>query len=131
MSKADLSVFDEMYQATVVDLGMEDDISRSKFFYEIFDGDLDEVGYVSGEERSWEEDRDAQEKLLSQFDYKLIESEGGHEGGGEYCYGIIKFQGKFYKAEWQYYSYNGCEYDYIEETIKEVTPVEKTITVYE
>ena len=56
---------------------------------------------------------------------------GGGEGGGEYCYGVICINGSYYKAEWFYYSYNGCEYDYILDTIKEVTPVEKTITVYE
>lgn len=36
-----------------------------------------------------------------------------------------------YKGEYAYYSYNGSDYEGILSTLKEVTPVEKTITVYE
>lgn len=69
--------------------------------------------------------------FLEDKGYETIESKGGYEGGGEYCYGVIRLGDKFYKTGWTYYSYNGCEYDYIEDTIKEVKPVEKTITIYE
>ena len=122
-NKADLSVFDTMYQELGEDLG------RSKFFYELFDGELDEVGY--GSETDWREARKEQEERVASYGYVHIESEGGGEGEGEYCYGVIKFQDKYYKADWSYYSYDGCDYDYIEDTIREVTPVEKTITVFE
>lgn len=60
-----------------------------------------------------------------------VELEGGGEGEGEYCYGVIKIGDTYLKAEWSYYSYNGCEYDSIFDTLKVVTPKQKTITVYE
>lgn len=63
--------------------------------------------------------------------YTHVESEGGGEGEGEYCYGVIKVGDEHYKADWSYYSYNGCEYDDIESTVRVVAPKEKTITVYE
>lgn len=63
--------------------------------------------------------------------YEDIEQEGGGEGGGEYCYGVFKLKGKFYKAEYSYFSYAGHDYDGISRTLKEVRPVEKTIVVYE
>jgi hypothetical protein len=61
---------------------------------------------------------------------EFIESHGGGEGGGEYCYGIIKIDGLYFKAEWSYYSYSGCEYDYIKDTVKQVFPVQKMVTLY-
>lgn len=60
---------------------------------------------------------------------KLVESDGGYEGSGEYAYSVIEFNGKFYKFEYAYYSYNGCDYD--DMTVSEVEPKQKTITVYE
>lgn len=65
------------------------------------------------------------------YGYEHLEQEGGGEGGSEYCYGVFKLGGKIYKAEYSYYSYNGHEYDGIYDTLKEVKPVQKTITVYE
>ena len=63
--------------------------------------------------------------------FKHLEQEGGGEGGAEYCYGVFELNGVIYKAEYSYYSYNGCEYDGIVSTLRVVTPVEKTVTVYE
>lgn len=63
--------------------------------------------------------------------YEHLEQEGGGKGGSEYCYGVFRLGGKIYKAEYSYYSYNGHEYDGISATLKEVTPVKKTIIVYE
>lgn len=65
------------------------------------------------------------------FDFEHIEQEGGGEGGTEYCYGVFKINGKYYKAEYSYYSYNGHEYDDIKSTIEEVFPVERLVTFYE
>lgn len=75
--------------------------------------------------------RDMRNSLLSQSGYEHIVSEGGGEGEGEYCYGVIKIGDTYLKAEWSYYSYDGCEYDDIFNTLKVVTPRQKTITVYE
>jgi len=68
---------------------------------------------------------------LKDFGYLHIESEDGGEGEGEHCYGIIKVGGQYLKAEWSYYSYDGCSFDYIESTIRVVNPFERTVTVYE
>lgn len=64
-------------------------------------------------------------------DYQFIDNEGGGEGGTEYCFGVFKWKGHYFKAEWSYYSYDGYNIDGIFNTLKEVTPKEKTITVYE
>lgn len=120
-SKVDLSVFQEFAEKY-----WRDDEVGNSFLYQLFNGDLDEFDIPS----SWQNSV-ARKEILAQYDYKALEGDYGGEGEGESCYGVIRFQGKFYKAEWSYYSYNGCDYDYIADTVKEVFPVEKTITVYE
>jgi hypothetical protein len=60
---------------------------------------------------------------------KLVDREGGGEGGAEDCYSILEIDGVFYQVTYNYYSYVGYEFDYAEVTI--VTPKQKTITVYE
>lgn len=64
------------------------------------------------------------------IDYSLEECKGGEEGGGEVCWGVIKLDDKYYRAYWSYYSYNGSEYDWIENTIEEVVPREVTVTQF-
>lgn len=71
------------------------------------------------------------EEYLESIGYKHLEQEGGGEGGAEDCHGVFSFKGKIYRGCYSYYSYNGHEYDYIESTLQEVKPVEKTIIVYE
>ena len=68
---------------------------------------------------------------LRDHEYEHLEQEGGGEGGGEYCYGVFKLDGKIYKAAYSYYSHYGYERDGITSTLKEVKPVEKLVTVYE
>ena len=106
MSKVDLNVFQEF--------AVENNYAGvdNEFLYALFANELSTT-------------------LSRKYDYAAIEGDYGGEGEGEHCYGVIRFQGKYYKAEWSYYSYNGCEYDYIANTVKEVFPKEKTITVYE
>lgn len=60
---------------------------------------------------------------------EYIEQHGGGEGQGEYVWAVFKFDGIFYKAEWNYYSQYGYNWDGLE--IKEVVPREKIITVYD
>lgn len=62
--------------------------------------------------------------------YEHLEQEGGGEGGAEYCYGVFKLHDKIYKAEYCYSSSYGCYYEYIVDTLREVKPVQKMITVY-
>lgn len=105
----DLSIFE------VVNGELEEDIDLSQILQELFSDDQDELYSVD----------------LDKFGYKLIEGDFGGEGEGEYCYAVISFQGKFYKGEYSYYSYNGCDFDNLCNSIREVTPKEKTVTVYE
>lgn len=65
------------------------------------------------------------------IEYEHLDQDGGGEGGAEYCYGVFSLNGKIYRADYSYYSYNGYEYDYIMGSLREVKPVQKTITVYE
>ena len=71
------------------------------------------------------------EEISEYLNYEHLQQEGGGEGGSEYCYGVFRLGIEIYKAEYSYYSHNGCEYDYILDTLQEVKPVQKTITVYE
>lgn len=95
--------------------------------YHLFDGD-NTSGVIEKEDGiSWIDNAIMVDNISGTLGYKHIKS----VGCGEYCYGIIKVKDRYYKAEWLYYPYSGCEYDCIEGTLKEVKPVEKVITVYE
>lgn len=101
-----------------------------RLIYSLFDGDE----YPEHSELGWSEVEKygkIYENLIKDADCEHMESDGGGEGEGEYCYGVVRLKDKYYKAEWQYYSYHGCEYDDIEHSIHEVVPKQKTITVYE
>lgn len=125
MSEVDLSVFEDFGKAFYANF--KEDVLDSKFFYQLFRDELYDfyLPYNFGESK------DAYLKAVEPYDYKWIDGQVGGEGSGEYCWGVIRFKGKHYKAEWTYYSYNGCEYEDIISTIREVKPVEKLITVYE
>lgn len=142
MSKVDLSVFEEFQEA------LGDDDSLESFVHSMCEGVISyrnrDLKYPEQGDREWgneswqkelKEFRDAQEKyeadFFSKYGYVHLEQEGGGEGGGEYCYGVFSLGGKTYKAEYSYYSYNGHDYDSILDTLHEVKPVQKVITVYE
>ncbi len=103
------------------------DESTATTLYHIFDGD--EV--PNNSELDWTEAGEVFQSLCDKHMLEVIAGEGGSEGGGEYCWGVIRIGDKYLRATWSYYSYQGCEWDYIEDTIHEVKPVEKVITVYE
>lgn len=92
-------------------------------FYENHDAEHTTLG--------WNEVGKLFEETLAEFDFELLDGKYGSEGEGEHCYSVIKVKDKYFRAYWSYYSYHGCEYDYIEDTLEEVKPVEKTIIVYE
>lgn len=59
-----------------------------------------------------------------------ITQEGGGEGGAEDCYAVFKWKDKYYRVDYNYYSYHG--YDNLDmENIYEVFPQERTVTFYE
>lgn len=148
MSKVDLKVFEEAAEL----LGYE---NTKDFVYSCCEGDVNlGVGYEFTNDyplyslsrtdkveydRQYElyiNERDTSyqshvDNIREQLGYEHLDQEGGGEGGSEYCYGVFKLKGKVYRAEYSYYSYHGHEFDYILDTLKEVKPVQKTITVWE
>lgn len=62
--------------------------------------------------------------------FELIEQEGG-EGRSKYCYRVFKWKGKIYKMEYSYSRHEGNYMDGAIDSIREVKPIEKTITVYQ
>lgn len=125
MSEIDFNVFEDFGKEFYDNY--EENGLDSTFFYQLFSDMLDDFSLPW----NFGETKKAFELSVKPYDYKWIEGLTGGEGSGEYCWGVIRFKGKYYKAEWTYYSYNGCEYDDIISTIREVKPVEKLITVYE
>lgn len=121
MSKVDLSVFQEFAEKY-----WRDNEVGSSFLYQLFSGELYDFNLPC----SWGEGAKERQAILAQYDYETLEGDYGGEGEGEYCYGVIRFQGKYYRASWTYYSYSGCDYDYIENTIEEVAPREVTLIQY-
>ena len=71
------------------------------------------------------------EKAFQERGYKYICQEGGGEGGAEACFTVFQWKDKLYKIEYSYYSHHGFDFDDCLERISEVTPVEKTVVVYE
>lgn len=125
MSKVDLSVFEDFgkeFYDNYEEQGLD-----TRFFYQLFTEEFFNFSlpYPFGESK------EVYELAVKPYDYEWMTGQRGGEGSGEYCYGVIRFKGKFYKAEWTYYSYNGCEYEDIISTIREVKPVEKLVVVYE
>lgn len=74
--------------------------------------------------------REIVELATEKHSYERLEGDYGGEGEGEYCYGIISIDGKFYRADWSYYSYNGCEFDGIHASVCEVKATTEMVTVY-
>lgn len=62
--------------------------------------------------------------------YEHVYTEGGGEGGSEYVEGVFKLKDTFFMTDWRYFSHNGYDYDDALESLRIVTPSEKTITVY-
>jgi hypothetical protein len=61
---------------------------------------------------------------------KTLESVGG-EDQGSYAHIVFEYEGVIYKAEASYDSYDGMNTDYMQDSLKVVNPVQKTITVWE
>lgn len=76
--------------------------------------------------------REFEQQILLDYQYQnMNDGNTGGEGEDEHCSNVIKLHDKYYRASWSYYSYNGCEYDYIANTVQEVVPKEKVVTVFE
>jgi hypothetical protein len=139
MSKVDITIFKDIAGK----LGVEVD----DLIYYMCENDMDsiELNSIHPPERNGRNWKDAsyrkelddysskREEVINSAigDYEHLEQEGGGEGGAEYCYGVFRLGDKIYRASYSYYSHNGHEWDGITSTLKEVKPVEKTITVYQ
>lgn len=126
MSKVDMTPFHDLIESFGKDI---DDVSMTDLVYALCENEIpDEFWPVEG---SHSECCVYIDRLMSKAGYVHLEQDGGGEGGSEYCYGVFKLGDLIYKTEYSYYSYNGHEIDGIVESLRVVTPVEKTITVYE
>lgn len=113
-------------------LGCEE--GTNYILFKLFDNEWDDIFYhidyndldAQGKTR-----REYAKEVLSELGVEHIQSEGGGEGGSEHCEGVIRIGEEYFKAEWSYYSHQGCEYDWIEDTITPVKPRQVTVTVYE
>jgi hypothetical protein len=128
-NKVDMSVFENAMEV----LGIDD---MKEMVFSMCEGDVN-FCITNDQLKGWREDgatdhnHEVRQKLLDQIGYEHLEQEGGGKGGAEACHGVFKLGGKIYLAAYSYYSYDGCEYDDILDTLREVKRVEKTITVYE
>ena len=61
---------------------------------------------------------------------KHIEQDGGGEGGSEDCYAVFQWKDRYYRVDYNYYSYHGYE-NLDMENIYEVFLKERTVTFYE
>ena len=68
--------------------------------------------------------------LDDQYKYKHIDKDGGGEGGGEYVECIFQIEDKYIHTNFNYYSYDGYEYDYILDSAAFVKPVQEMTTVF-
>lgn len=66
--------------------------------------------------------------IVKEINLKEIESDGGGEGGSEYCYTIFSLGDKFFKYEYSYYSYAGYSVDpatHLTEVLPKIVQVTK------
>lgn len=117
----------ELVQA-IKDAGSESPTSDIIYFLFGDEGYMNVMPFDNGTD--YKQNRIDADALLAPFKYSRVEGDYGDEGEGESCYGVIRLGDDFFQAEWTYYSYNGCEYDYIEQTVREVVPEQAIITVY-
>ncbi len=141
MSKVDMKIFEDLKAALFYE-------SMAKLVYDLSTDDgLDyypsNLTKPAQEGRKWDdpeyraewnkycEDKASQEnQVLEKFGYEYVDGDSSGEGGQEECYGVFKLGDSLYKARYYYYSHDGHQYDYIVDTLRIVTPSQKTITVY-
>lgn len=110
---------------------------RNKGLVEYFEGIEKSIGYDEGLENflfTLAADYfygETTEILKQTYGYKHLQQEGGGEGGAEDCFGVFELEGKAYRVYYSYYSYHGHDLTGIVDSLKEVAPVQKTVTVYE
>lgn len=122
-NKIDMTVFEELLARDT-----DSEMSLDDVIFHLAEGDVSEFVSYGGSSEQYRKNKEA---FVEETGYEHLDQDGGGEGGAEYCYGVFKLQGKIYRAEYAYYSHQGHEYDCIAETLREVKPVQKTITVYE
>jgi hypothetical protein len=88
---------------------------------------IEKLDEVSSRSEYWYGDLD--EEVFGKN--KLIDKEGGYEGGGEYAHRVIYFTDHdvYIKLEGTYSSYGGMDID--DSDYEEVRPTERLVTFYE
>ena len=129
--QVDMKPFEELLTALDVPAEKIKKVKMDNLIYALSEGDTSYLVSNLVDDLDVEHDYTSLCEQLKTNGYEHLEQEGGGEGGAEHCYGVFRLKDKIYKAEYSYYSHNGDEFDGITDTLQEVVPVEKTITVYE
>lgn len=116
----------------------EEYLSKTKYEYKTAEGGVDsyevseeELINILTEGLRWASGISDAVRWLKENGYELLDQDGGGEGGSESCSVVFKLKDKMYRAYYSYYSYEGYDYFGFFDNMKEVKPVQKTITVYE
>jgi len=122
--RVDLSYFKTPAEVLGIDMSYPDSLDKIRESFDEVVGEsfLETIShdeFWGDEAKQWAKDNK----------YELIEQEGGGEGGSEWCHSVFKFGDTVYKINYGYRSHYG--YDFQGAEIREVKPVQKTITVYE
>lgn len=112
--------YDEVYQA-LVEEGFEDsDYNHWALFsnQDLISKDL-----------TTEQKQHVFNKISYKFDFEHIKIVGDTDGYITFRYGVCRIGDKYYLADWDCWCYEE-NFDHIKETVREVKPVKKIITVY-
>lgn len=140
-NKVDMSVFEELLANTGCDMdglvvALADNSLFDEYKFDITYPDRNGRDYKDPEYRAeyeacYQHHQRLKNEVVVALGYEHLQQEGGGEGGAESCFGVFKLKGKVYQAFWRYYSSDGYETYGAAESLREVKPVQKTITVYE
>ena len=140
-NKLDMGVFEELLANTSYNMdGLVVALADNSLFDQYqFDITYPSRGNRDFRDPEWNKEYEAyrqeydrlKNEVVEALGYEHLQQEGGGEGGAESCEGVFKLKGKMYQAFWRYYSHEGYETYGAAESLREVRPVQKTITVYE
>lgn len=155
MSKVDMSVFEEIRGKLGLTMDMDELVVKmadgdfDPYPAEILERARDKAEEATGLPKAdlWSRNtdrdkrqefrkvaREVEDRLREEVgpvcNYEHIAQDDDGEAWAEYCEGVFKLNGKYYQVSWRYYPSSGYETCRAADTIREVTPQEKVVTVY-
>lgn len=131
--RPDKELFNKLHNKGIIDMGSNmSDEEVNALVKEIYVFWLRSIGELNSVENEEELDTNT---MIEAIVYEIDDSEDIVLDGvrfrkveGEYAHTIIEWNNKFYRFDYSYYSGDGYNFDYM--TVKEVVPVQETVTVY-